>query len=271
MYNFNHIEIMQHPLHQIEYSIIDVYNKNCRSCSHFAPLAKQANKISIEEFVENTKILHSIISDVHTFWLIGGEPTMHPQYLEILRELRRIYRDIPIGVMSNGYGILQKKYDENFWNFIKENQIVGRITTYGVKPSLYRELFMKNGCADLLSLDVNNRFTNLALLAEEEKEISFINYVRCGWERINIFVRNGKIWKCPAVEYVDLFNDYFGKSFQVADDDYLDITSGLTRKAIHEFKNRPVSFCKHCDISKRFKNVFEVEPPERKITEWMVV
>ena len=85
MYKFNQIEIINHPLHQIEYSIIDNCNKNCKSCSHFAPLAKQPNKVSVEEFIENTKILHGIIPDVHTFGLIGGEPTLHPQYLEILK------------------------------------------------------------------------------------------------------------------------------------------------------------------------------------------
>lgn len=195
---------------------------------------------------------------------------MHPEYLEMLKELRSIYNDIPIGVMSNGYGILQKKDDENFWKFIKENEIVWRITTYGVKPSIYRELFIKNGCADLLSLDINNRFTNLAVLTEEKKEVSSMKYDSCGWERLNIFVRNGKIWKCPSVEYIDLFNGYFDKNFQVADDDYLNITPELTREAILEFKNRPSSFCKYCDISKRFKSEFEVEPSKRKITEWMV-
>lgn len=167
MYKFNHWEIVNHPLHQLEYSIIDTCNKICKACSHFAPLAKQPNKVSLEEFIKNTKILHNIVPDVHTFWLIGEEPTLHPQYLEMLKELRSIYNDIPIGVMSNGYGIIQKKDDENFWKFIKENEIVWRITTYGVKPSIYRELFIKNGCADLLSLDINNRFTNLAVLFEQ--------------------------------------------------------------------------------------------------------
>lgn len=269
MYMFNHSEIIRHPLHQVEYSIIDSCNRSCRSCSHFVPLASNPNAVSLKEFIKNTELLHKVIPDVHTFWLIGGEPTLHPGYTEILKELRRIYDNIPIGIMSNGYGVIRKRDDESFWNFIRENEIVWRITTYDVSPEVYIKLFKKQHCLDLLSLDINNRFSNLAVLTEKTQEITAEKYRICGWERLNIFVRNNKIWKCPSVEYIDLFNQYFGKQFIIEPDDYLEIDEGLTRNEIIEFKNRPSSFCKNCDISKRFNQYFPVKKSEKKITEWM--
>lgn len=270
MYVFNHEEIIKHPLHQIEYSIIDSCNRNCVSCSHFSPLVKSANEITVEEFVKNTEILYSQIPDVRTFWLIGGEPTLHPKYLEILRELRRIYKDIPVGIMSNGYGILAKRNDPEFWKFIKGNEIVWRITTYDIDPNFYQELFDKYDCLDFLSLDRNNRFTKLAVLTKEPQEISDSKYADCGWERLNIFVRNGRIWKCPSVEYIDLFNSYFNEIFEISKDDYLDINENLTRKQIIEFNRKPSSFCAYCNITKRFKETFEVTKSKKKKSEWMV-
>ena len=59
---FEYTEITNHPLHQIEYSITDICNRNCKSCSRFAPLAKQPNKVGVEESIENTKIFHNIMS-----------------------------------------------------------------------------------------------------------------------------------------------------------------------------------------------------------------
>lgn len=270
MYFFNHEEIIKHPLHQIEYSIIDICSRNCKSCSHFAPLAKRANAVSKGEFIKNTQILHSLIPDVHTFWLIGGEPTLHPNYLQLLNELRQIYKDIPIGIMSNGYGVFARKTDKDFWKFIKDNKIVWRITTYNISPKIYLELFGEYGCLDLLSLDVNNRFSNLAVLTEKQQQINEAKYKKCGWERLNIFVRNGKIWKCPTVEYIDLFNGYFNKRFELSADDYLEIDGALTRDKIINFKNCSSSFCKNCDLTKRFNKMFEVTKSEKQMSEWMV-
>ena len=51
---------------------------------------------------------------------------------------------------------------------------------YNIDPSVYLELFQKNDCADLLSLDRNNRFTNLAVLTEAEQEITDKKYKQCG-------------------------------------------------------------------------------------------
>lgn len=271
MFHYNNLEIINHPLHQIEYSIIDSCNKNCKSCSHFAPLAKRKNAIGEEEFKTNTERLHRLIPDVHSFWLIGGEPTLHPNYLKLLKILRNIYNDIPVGIMSNGYGVLAKRNDEYFWEFIRENKIVWRITTYDVSPEIYLDLFQKNGCEDLLSLVINNQFLNIAVLTERPQEITKAKYNICGWERLNIFVRNNRIWKCPIVEYIDLFNCYFQKNFTISKDDYLNIDNLLTRKKIIEFNDCPSSFCRYCDMAQRHKKTFTVTSSEKKITEWMDV
>lgn len=268
MYIFDHAEIIRHPLHQIEYSIIDTCNRNCRSCSHFAPLAKNANMASVEEFITNTELLHNILPDVHTFWLIGGEPTLHPHYTDMLKELRKIYCDIPIGIMSNGFGLFARRNDEAFWRFIRDNGIVWRITTYDFSPTVFQKIFDEHACSDLLSLDVNNTFTKLAVLSETPQEISNAKYARCGWERLNIFVRNGRIWKCPTVEYIDLFNDYFGKQYAIGDGDFLTISPELTRDAVVEFKDKPAAFCKYCDIEKRFMPRFKAERSDRCVSEW---
>lgn len=269
MYNFNHLEISNHPLHQIEYSIIDSCNKNCKACSHFAPLAARPNLLGLEEFARNIEILHQIVPDVHTFWLIGGEPTLHPNYLELLKKLRAIYDDIPVGIMSNGYGVLLRQNDKRFRDFIKDNQIVWRITTYNVSPKVYIDLFEKNSCVDLLSLDINNQFSNLVVLSDKSQEKTEAKYQKCGWERLNIFVRDGKIWKCPSVEYIDLFNQYFHKNFKIAFDDFLEINDKLTREKLIEFKNCPSSFCRNCDLSKRFSKIFTVEKSKKSISEWL--
>ena len=194
---------------------------------------------------------------------------MHPQYLLMLKELRSIYSDIPIGIMTNGYKLLEAETDKNFWGFIREHEIIWHITTYDVEPKRYIELFERNGCRDLLSLDINNKFYNLVTLTEKNQEISQKKYNKCGWERLNIFVRNGRIWKCPTVEYIDLFNNYFGKQFEISTDDYLEIDDSLTRERLLMFQNIPSQFCANCDISKRYTSKYDVVKSKKDIDEWL--
>lgn len=171
--------------------------------------------------------------------------------------------------MTNGYRLLEAETDEKFWKFIREHQVIWHITTYDVVPSRYIELFERNGCRDLLSLDINNKFYNLVTLTEDKQEISQKKYNKCGWERLNIFVRNGRIWKCPTVEYIDLFNHYFEKQFEISIDDYLEIDDSLTRERLLMFQNTPSCFCANCDISKRYTSKFDVVKSEKDIKEWL--
>ena len=74
----------------VEYCITDICDRNCKSCSHLAPLAKKANFVSREEFTRVVKLMRNLIPDAHTFWLTGGEPTLHPDYIKLLKILREV-------------------------------------------------------------------------------------------------------------------------------------------------------------------------------------
>lgn len=256
-------------INAIEFSITDICNRNCRSCSHFAPLAKKPNFIHSEDFEKQLGILKGTGIEPDSVWLTGGEPTLHPNFLGLLKTLREIFPGIPVGMMSNGSYFHADYDDPDLWNFVKENGIIWHITTYDTDPRFYEELFERHGCINHLSLDVNNTFVNLINLSHG-KEITQQKYARCGWERLNTFIRNGRIYKCPSCEYIDLFNEYFGKTFEPKEDDYLIIDENLTYGQILKFKSIPSSFCGYCEIDRRYKDRFTAIPSERKASEWMI-
>jgi hypothetical protein len=91
----------------IEIDITYVCNLRCNNCNRSITQAPEKTHMSIatiEAFVRNS-ILHN--KHWRTIRLLGGEPTLHPQFLDILDILRR-YRgfapDCTIQVVTNGFG-----------------------------------------------------------------------------------------------------------------------------------------------------------------------
>ena len=254
-YKFDWNRIYGKDSYHIEYSVTDICNRNCVACSHLAPLAKHPNFVGIEEFECATRILHKCLTNIHTFWLTGGEPTLHPNFLDLLEIARNIYDEAYIGIYSNGLTL--KKYDEDktFWNFIRDNGIVWGITVYDRNFRYYEELFERHNCINNLAIvRAGNWFTNLTVYSKGQ-QVSQEKYEKCGWERCKINIRNGRIYNCPSCEFADLFNGYFGEKLIVAPEDYLVVDENLTCEKIMDFKS-PKPFCSQCNLELRNRKIF---------------
>jgi len=266
-YKFDWNRIFGQDAFHIEYSITDICNRNCAACSHLAPLAKLPNFVTTEEFTKVISLLQKAIPNIHTFWLTGGEPTLHPEFMRLLKIAREIYSDAYIGIYSNGINLDKYKTDKGFWQFIKQNGIVWGITVYGKSIQYYEELFKANGCFNNLSIvRVGSWFTNLTNYSINQP-ISKDKYERCGWERCKINIRNGRIYNCPSSEFADLFNGYFGEKLKISEYDYLIVDENLTRARIEEFK-KSIPFCSQCNIDNRNKKFFSTIPSKRRVEEW---
>ena len=253
-------------VNQLEFSITDACNRNCKGCSHFAPLAKKPNFVKAEDFEKDLRALKQARIIPDSLWLIGGEPTLHKELTLLLAIAKNIYGKTTIGVMTNGTGF--KNLD---WDFVRDNGIVFHVTTYDVPKAYFENLFERNGCLNHLSLDVRNKFYNIVHLSGEKQpaSASSAKYIECGCERSGTFVRNGRIWKCATAEYIDLFNGYFNENFEPEKgSDYLDIDGSLTLDGLLEFKNRPGALCEYCDLASRFKESFIPSKSERIKSEW---
>lgn len=266
-YVFDWNRIRHEDNYHIEYSITDICNRNCAHCSHLAPLAKSPNFVDERKFENTIKILHNLIPDAHTFWLTGGEPTLHPNFMQLLEISRNAFTDNYVGIYSNGITLERYESDENFWRFVKDNGIVWGITCYDKDKEYFEELFAKHGCINNLAiLHRGRRFFNLTNYAMNQP-VTHEKYVKCGWERSKINVRNGKIFNCPSVEFADLFNEYFGRNLRITNKDFLVIDENLTREQIDAFR-KEVPFCGQCDIDRRYKQIFPNAPSKKLISEW---
>ena len=265
-YIFDWHRIFAKDRHHIEYCITDICNRACKSCSHLAPLARKANFVGREEFARTVKIMRKVLPDVHTFWLTGGEPTLHPEYTALLSVLREVYPDAYVGIYTNGVTLKEKGSDTGFWKFTKRSGIVWAVTNYDTPKEYFKELFTSHGCKyNLAAVQSGSTFARLTNYSKGQP-VTPEKYIKCGWERSKINIRDGKIYNCPSAEFADLFTEYFGSGPKLTDKDYLVIDERLTREAIERFRG-PTPFCAYCDISRR-REIFPNVPSERKREEW---
>ena len=266
-YKFDWNRIYGKDGYHVEYSITDICNRNCIACSHLAPLAKRANFVSAEEFARVTGILHKCLPDIHTFWLTGGEPTLHPDFTGLLKISRGIYTEAYIGIYSNGTTLAKYERDERFWEFIRENGIVWGITVYDGNLDYFERLFESHGCINNLAIvRVGSWFTNLTVYSKGQP-VNREKYEKCGWERCKINVRNGRIYNCPSCEFADLFNGYFGEKLRITPEDYLAVDESLTREKIIEFKS-PQPFCWQCNLEMRSSKFLPNINSKKAMEEW---
>lgn len=102
-----------------ELNVCDHCNVNCRWCSHLSDRLKVA-------FVEPAEVRRdlTILSEVYQadrIRIVGGEPLLHPQLLDIIGHVRRSGVSDAIHLVTNG--VLLAKASEDLWTSVDEIHI----------------------------------------------------------------------------------------------------------------------------------------------------
>jgi organic radical activating enzyme len=83
----------------IEVDVVYGCNIKCPQCSHGSQFL--SGYLSVEEFIQWCEPWAERIRPV-SFVIIGGEPLLHPQLTEIVKESKRIWHDSSIDLYTNG-------------------------------------------------------------------------------------------------------------------------------------------------------------------------
>lgn len=78
-------------LMQLEFHLADHCNLNCKGCSHFSNLVPQPVFPDKEQFVRDLQQLTGYFSQIHDFYLLGGEPLLNPEigvYINTVRKAK---------------------------------------------------------------------------------------------------------------------------------------------------------------------------------------
>lgn len=262
-------------LENIEIHVVDHCNLNCYGCDNFSPIAKPW-LIKVDNYCNQLEQLAKISNkEINEIRIMGGEPLLHPDILDIIRITRNIFNESTITLLTNG--ILLHEMNENFWLTLKEYNVQIWLSIYDKNKVNYYSLFdifdrykinHRESHSSLLNNSNCSIFHNLSLV--QNSTLNFKeNWDLCYLARGNCTtLRNGKIFHCECSSLIDIFNKKFNTNFIISENDYMDIYTN-TFEEICEFIQKPIPFCKYCNTRKRASVYYPHMKSRKEITEWI--
>jgi len=231
-------------LSYLETHLTDHCNLNCAGCSHFSPILKPYF-IEFDSFRKDLARLKELFSNIKTIRLLGGEPLLHPQIIELLIVARSFFSTSNIFVVTNG--TLLKNQKQSFWKCLKDNKIRLSVTLYR-KTFVLEKLIIKTCNENDIEYEIVKTFSFLKYInidGNSDKDIAFKNCI----SKNCFMLRNGKIAVCGGPFYIGKqLNDFFKKSIFPEESDIIDIYEiNMTGDKIIDRLNNSISLCKWCN------------------------
>ena len=242
---FDRVDFNKPFLNYLEVNVVDHCNLNCKGCAHFSNVSNR-NFVSLDSFTDDLKIISEKFN-LYYFRLLGGEPLLHPNIVDLVKIARAILKKTTIVLVTNG--LLIPKLDDKVLQSFADNNIIISISLYKPTSMLLNDIREKLDKYNIKYL-INDNYYN-------EPEVIDFFQTRLSTKKVlennNVhkictgrFLRNGKISKCYYSLLIDILNKKYGVNFELSDSDYVDlheISDGW--KAIDKLTQR-IPFCDYC-------------------------
>ena len=251
------IDLEKPFINYLEVNVVDQCNLNCKGCAHFSNICNN-NMLDIDKYSTDLDKISKHF-DVYYFRLLGGEPLLHPRLKDIVSLTRKKLPDTKLIIVTNG--LLLDRLSEDVLQVLSDCNVTFSISLYeptSKKIDSILEILQKHNIKYLINDDytkspevIESFYKSIATTKEEND-----SYKQC-IGRFCRFLRDGKISKCYYPLLIEILNEKYGTTFQVTDDDYIEldnITDGW--EAIDKL-NGKTPFCDYCRPTQEF---FDWEP-----------
>ncbi len=224
-----------------ETNIVDHCNLKCIGCTHFS-------NISEPKFVDATILyihlcrLNCIFGKIIKFRILGGEPLLHPDIINILNLSRKALPYSKIELVTNG--LLLDKMSEEFFRALHENNISIQISNYPPtqnKLKKLKEILSSFKIKYSVTPMIMNFTANLNPKGTSDREKTFKN---CRHAYCTI-LRDDSFYICPICAYIDNYNKYFNKNIPVPKG--INIYSNSAKQILKKLRKSEET-CKYCTI-----------------------
>lgn len=257
-YNYIYINILgiklyfnkqEYVIPYIETHVVDHCNLNCKGCSHYCPITEK-HFVSYEKFEKNIKQISKKFK-VEKFFLMGGEPLLHPDINKFIEISRKYLKETEICLLTNA--TLLGKKDETFWNVLKTNNVEIGITKYPVNIENFDNLIHKaqNYGVKIGAIHNGNKFAFRLSTKANIEDFHYCPTKNC------INLRDDKLYICPIGCYMDNYNRYFKTNYPV-------------EKGINIYKNPPEKILKYLQGPSPTCNICLAKEEDWEWQEWSV-
>ena len=252
----------------LQVHLVDHCNLNCAGCNHFSCIAVEKYH-SVSSLENDFKRINELAKGkIDLISLLGGEPLLHPELLKILDIAGKYFSKNNIRLGTNG-SLLLKQNDE-FWQLCNKHNISIFITKYPIKLPFkeIEQIAKKHHVALHYSRHsgVRKKMMRKAPLNLKGDGNPQECFELC--ERRCMVLDEGKIYTCPTIPYIKIFNKQFGSELKICDKDSIDIYKTNSLNEIFEFLHHPMPFCRYCNTKEPEINI-EWTITKKEISEWV--
>lgn len=204
----------------IEYHLVDSCNLNCAGCSHYSSLIDEKTIVPLEFIIKDLTILKDKVGD-NLKWLrlLGGEPLLHPDICGCLIKIRELFSKTQISLVTNG--ILLTSMDQEFYDICLDCNIEIAITDYRIVKNLSSIMFGMHKSGIRTRHYSNPNIWHYQHIRLIEGRIDCLE--KCPYKNACNNYRDGKIYLCPHIAYIEYFNKYFNKGIRLDETDFIDL------------------------------------------------
>ncbi len=258
-------------LEKVDIHITDHCNLNCKSCTHFSPLAEEFY-LDSDDFERDINRLSELTKgDIGTIFLLGGEPLLHPELIDFLPITRKAFPNSNIVIITNG--ILLPSQPDRFWKACRRSNVhiwVSKYTSLNIDYAKAESMAKKHSVSLFYTSTSENEQKEKVWLKykidPEGKQDWLDSFQHCAIKNC-VTLKKGKLYTCCTLAHIEHFNKYFNKNMEVSQYDYIDIYKINTPEMIAKTMVRPVPFCRYCKPNDIESGIWAQS--KKEISEWI--
>lgn len=244
----------------IEVNLADHCNLNCQMCDHFSPLA-EPTFLNLENFKKDmTRLAELTDGHIDIMKLQGGEPLLNDQTIDFIKITRELFPKAIIFFFTDG--LLLKRWENhpsgNLWQTCHDYNVRIEFTVYpiGINVEEIQKLAQKYDVVLDAFTEVGHRKLEGVKKSVKhpfdlEGKVDKWQFISCYQFNESITLRDGKLYTCPMIPYINHFNKYFNQNLEVSENDYIDIYKAKTYEELAEFVTHRTDFCRYCKVRER--------------------
>ncbi len=261
-----------------EVSLADHCNLSCQMCDHFSQLS-DTWFVDAKQFKKDMARMGEIFDhEIGAISLLGGEPTLHPNLLELIRFTREQFPSTELILLTNGVLLLKLENSEegNLWEVIRDLKVHVTVTVYPIKLD-YEAIENKAkeyGVSLKLSSDIHAVEATKRVKISDKHAMDLKggvpkeHCVHCLYfNKFNV-LKDGRYYMCPVEAHIDILNKRFGTNLEYSDKDYLDIYEVKDWREFAEFGASWIPFCRFCD-QKNWKHYGQWKTSTKELSEYV--
>ena len=236
---------MIEELDYLQIRVVNHCNLNCRYCGSCCNSKEDQAYVDICKFTSYVKRIKELFPSIKTIKVLGGEPLLHPDLIEIIRLLRGSYPQSYMEIATNGILLLNMSMDNI--KCVSELNVTFHITEYETVTPIIGDIKKKLDENNVKYYVSNTKkfFINKRKTLDSDIYKAW-NICQC---RDCLDFSDGYIYRCSAAWGMKKLNKQFETKYELnRGEDYVSIFD-QTKHEIDDFiekAKKPGHLCGYC-------------------------